>query len=130
MFEVFFIPQLTKLLCTLMPHSMHPTNKLSNFLRLRVTCRSAVRPVSSQLGFRIVLLLRHVDEKVRQTAQRLKDSGILFQLLLCGGNPRRNRFFVMDPFTGIPLGMTPTYWQERQRQKLITGWTREGKLQL
>jgi hypothetical protein len=58
------------------------------------------------------------------------DSGILFQMFFCGGKPRSHGFLSVDENTGIPKGMSQRYWDERQRQKLITGWSREGKLHL
>ena len=94
---------------------------------MRIVCRSAVRAISAQIAHRVVLLLHHARQEVRAAALTIKDSGILFQLLLCGGKTKR-MFLVIDRRTGIPLGMTQGYWDERRSQKLFTGWTREGKL--
>ena len=121
---------LTSLLCKYMPHSVHPTCKLLNFLRMRVTCRSVVQAVTSQLPRRIVVLLRHALREVRDANETIRDSGFMWQLLFCGGKRKRDRLprplngLVIDPDTGIPKGMTIRYWDERQRKKLITGWVR------
>ena len=76
---------------------------------------------------RVVCLLDHARQEVRDAALTIKDSGILFQLLMSRSKTKR-MLLVIDPRTGIPLGMTQRYWDERQRQKLFTGWTCEGKL--
>ena len=117
---------LTSLLCNYMPHSVHPTCKLLNFLRLRVACRSVVRTVTYQIPRRICSLLTHAVERVGVANVIIKDSGFMYQLLFCGGRPMRNVFLLMAPGTGIPRGMTRRYWDERQRKKLITGWVRDS----
>ena len=123
---------LLKHLCEYMPHSVHPTCKLLNFLRMRVTCRSVVQAVTSQLPRRIVVLLRHALREVRDANETIRDSGFMWQLLFCGGKRQRDRLprplngLVIDPDTGIPKGMTIRYWDERQRKKLITGWVRDS----
>ena len=76
---------------------------------------------------RVVCLLHHARQEVRDAALTIKDSGILFQLLLCRGKTKTKRLWI-DPRTGIPLGMTQRYWDERQSQMLFTGWTCEGEL--
>ena len=123
-------PGLVAVMCRHIPHSMHPTCKLLNFLRMRVVCRSAVRPISAQIAYRVVLLLHHARQEIRDAALTIKDSGILFQLLFCGGRTKSNLSLVIDPRTGIPKGMTQEYWDERQGKKLFSGWTLEGKLEM
>jgi hypothetical protein len=76
---------------------------------------------------RVVCLLHHARQEVRDAALTIKDSGILFQLLICRGKTKK-MFLVIDPRTCIALGMTQSYWDERQRQELFTGWTCEGAL--
>ena len=117
---------LTSFLCPYMPHSVHPTCKLLNFLRLRVACRSVVPTVTFHIPLRIAALLSHAVERVRVANVIIKDSGFMYQLLFCGGRPMRNVFLLMAR-TGIPLGMTQRYWDERQRKKLITGWKRDSE---
>ena len=117
---------LTKLLCKYMPHSVHPTCKLLNFLRMRVTCRSVVQAVTGQIPRRIRLLLTHAVEGVRDANVTIKDSGFMCQLLFCGGRPKLDMFLRMDPDIGIPKGMTQKYWDERQSKKLIIGWVRDS----
>ena len=133
--------ELTQTLCKYMPHSLHPTCKLLNFLRLRVTCRSVVNAVTRQLPERIHFLWQHhALRKVRYANGIILASGFLSQLLFCGGNripshrsvhPQGIRVIdfsglAIDPDTGIPKGMTQSYWDERQRKKLITGWARDS----
>ena len=129
---------LTSLLCKYMPHSVHPTCKLLNFLRLRVTCRSVVRAVTIHIPRRMCSLFRHAVERVRVANVKIKDSGFLYQLLFFCGNriprsvflgdrlPRPLNGLAIDPDTGIPKGMTQSYWDERQSKKLITGWVRDS----
>ena len=123
-------PLLMQILCDCIPHSMHPRSKLSCFLRLRATCRATIQAVSSPLRTRVRLLLRHPVQEVRDAATRITDSGFLFQLLLCGGRPAREIFLMMDSTTGIPLDMTQTYWDKRQRLRLETGWKIDSQLVL
>ena len=120
--DMFFLQDQLKILCAALSHSMHSKNKLNNFLCLRVTCRDAVNPVYYQIPRRIVLLLGHPRQEVRDSARHIKDSGFLLQLLLCGGQPACNGFLRMVSCTGIPLGTTTAYWESRQRHKLKTGW--------
>ena len=117
---------LTSFLCPYMPHSVHPTCKLLNFLRLRVACRSAVRTVTGQIPRRMCSLFMHDVERVRVANVKIKDSGLFYQLLFFGGRAMRNVFLLMAR-TGIPLGMTQRYWDERQRKKMITGWKRDSE---
>ena len=131
--------ELTQTLCKYMPHSLHPTCKLLNFLRLRVTCRSVVNAITRQLPERIHFLWQHhALRKVRDANGIIMASGFVWQLLFCGGNriprsgylgdrlPRPLNGLAIDPDTGIPKGMTQSYWDERQRKKLITGWVRDS----
>ena len=118
---------LTSFFCQYIPHSVHPTCKLLNFLRLRVSCRSVVRSVTMQIPRRMWSLIRHALERVRVANVKIKDSGFFYQLLFCGGRRMRNVFLLMVRTEGIPLGMTERYWDERQRKKLITGWKRDSE---
>ena len=129
---------LTSILCKYVPHSVHPTCKLLNFLRLRVACRSVVRTVTIHIPRRMCSLFRHAVERVRVANVKIKDSGFLYQLLFFCGNriprsvflgdrlPRPLNGLAIDPDTGIPKGMTQSYWDERQSKKLITGWVRDS----
>ena len=127
---VFRGGEIVSLLCKSLPHSMHERYKLKNFLRLRTVSRTMVVAVTAQMGHRIAQLLRHRYAPVQEVSRKMKDSGILYQMLFCGGNPRSQGFLSMDENTGIPKGMSQRYWDERQRRNLITGWNREGKLEL
>ena len=71
-------------------------------------------------------LFTHAVERVRVANVKIKDSGFVYQLLFCGGKRMRKVFLLMAR-TGIPLGMTQRYWDERQRKKLITGWKRDSE---
>ena len=122
--EIFPIPHI---LCKYLPHSMHPKCKVLLYLNLRVVCRAAIIPISSQIPSRCSLLFHHARTAVCEAAQKIRRSGILEQLLMPG---KRQRCLVLNQKTGIPRGMTQEYWENRQRQKLITGWTDEGKLEL
>ena len=117
------------LVCEYLPDSMS-NNKMFTFLRLRAASYPTLRPISARMGYRIALLTNHRLAEVRRAAQKLHDSSIMSQLLFCGGNPRRTGYLIMDPQTGIPKGMARQYWEQRRRQKMISGWSAEGKLEL
>ena len=117
---------LAQLLCEYLPNSVHPKFKLLNFLRLRVTCRSAVQVVVGPMTNRIEILRHHAVGEVRNANKIIQDSGFMFQMLFCGGRPKAAMFLRMDPDIGIPKGMTQKYWDERQSKKLITGWVRDS----
>ena len=135
--------ELTQTLCKYMPHSMHSTCKLLNFLRLRVTCRSVVNAVTLWLPERIHFLRQHhALRKVRDANGIIMASGFVWQLLFCGGSriPSYRSFhpqgirvidfsgLAIDPDRGIPMGMTQRYWDERKRKKLLTGWVRDSDI--
>ena len=117
-----------ELVCEYLPHSMS-NNKMSTCLRLRAASYATLRPISARMGFRIVLLKKHRLAEVRRAAQKLMGSGIMFQLLYCGGKPRPG-LLIMDPQTGIPKGMAGQYLEQRQRQTMISGGSADGTLQL
>ena len=115
-------------LCEYLPHSMHATCKISNFLKTRIVCRSAILPISRQIGHRTKnYLLGHAHPPVRDWARKIKDSGILHQWYLPG--LRRLRCLVVVERANIPWGMSQEYWDNRQRQNIRTGWI-NGKLEL
>ena len=128
-FVMVFHSSVARLVCEFLPHSMDK-NRLSTFLRLRVACRSIVKPVIKEMFDRIILLRTHRLLEVRRTVVKLMQSGIMFQLLHNGGNPRAARSLKMDSSTGIPRGMTKSYWEEGQRENKVTGWSAKGKLWL
>ena len=119
-----------RLLCEYLPHSMHPTCKLLNFLKLRITCRAAVAQISKLIGWRVVDLLRHAIPAVREAALKIRHSGFLMQLQMPGRKPGQPPRLKINRQTGIPWGMSLHYWDRRQYLKLTTGWTHEGKLEL
>ena len=122
-------PTIALLVCTYLPHSI-TKNKTSTFLRLRAASRSTVVPISWFMLERVRLLQMHCLVEVRAAATKVMESGFMYQLLLCGGMPKGNRLLRMDRRTGIPMGMTWQYWEERQRKKLISGWCLGGKVLL
>ena len=118
-------PIIALLVCTYLPHSI-TKNKTSTFLRLRAASRSTVVPISWFMLERVRLLQMHRRVQVRAAATKVMQSGFMYQLLLCGGQRKGNRLLRMDPHTGIPFGMAWQYWEERQRKKMISGWSRDG----
>ena len=119
-------PPIALLVCTYLPHSI-TKNKTSTFLRLRAASRSTVVPISWFMLERMRLLQMHRLDQVRAAATKVMESGFMYQLLLCGGTPKSCRLLRMDE-RGIPWGITENYWDERQRKKMINGWTRDGKV--
>ena len=119
-------PAIALLVCTYLPHSV-TTNMTSPFLRLRAASRSIVVPISWFMLERVRLLQMHSLVAVRAAATKVMESGFMYQLLLCGGMPKSCRLLRMDE-RGIPWGMTEKYWEERQRKKMISGWSRDGKV--
>ena len=117
-----------ELVCEYLPHSMSK-NKLSTFLRLRAASFSTLRPIAAQMPRRIRLLQKHRLAEVSHAAEKIQDPGFIFQLFHCGGRRRSATFLKMDE-RGIPRGMALRYWDQRQREKKITGWSKEGKLLL
>ena len=120
--DVVLITPILQTMCPCLPHSAHPRCKVLCFLRLRTTCRDFATAVSPEIGVRVSLLLRHRLHDVQYAAVRIRDSGFLQQLLFCGGRPARAELLRVDSVSGIPLGMTQAYWDERQSRKAITGW--------
>ena len=120
--DVVLITPILQTMCPCLPHSAHPRCKVLCFLRLRTTCRDFATTVSPEIGVRVSLLLRHRVQDVQDAAAHIRDSGLLQQLLFCGGLPARAGFLRFDPVLGIPLGMTQEYFDERQSRKAITGW--------
>ena len=125
--DVLAVSLIADTLCMYLPHSMHPNCKLLNFLNLRMICRAAMIPVSSQIPRRVLLLFHHARPAVRDAARKIQHSGFLLQLYRPG---KRLRCLILNRQTGIPKGMSQEYWDGRQRQKKITCWTDEGRLEL
>ena len=120
--DVVLTTSILQTMCPCLPHSAHPRCKVLCFLRLRTTCCDFATAVSPEIGVRVSLLLRHRLQDVQYAAVRIRDSGFLQQLLLCGGRPARAELLRVDSVSGLPLGMTQAYWDERQSRKAITGW--------
>ena len=125
--ETIEILDVAEEVCKYLPHSAHPTCKLLNFLKTRTTCWSALIPITAMPFDRVAMLCQHAVLAVRQSAWKIRRSGILVQLLIPG---RRLRSLIVDGNTGIPKGMAHEYWDERQVNNVQTGWTYQGKLQL
>ena len=109
------------------PHSVHPTCKLKNFLNLRAVARTASLPMLCQIAQRVVILLRHSSQEVVKAVQKIKESGFLLQCWYPGRPLWKLRIV---PQTGLPKGMTRTYLQKRQSELKYTGWTNDGGLEL
>ena len=119
--DVVLTTSILQTMCPCLPHSAHPRCKVLCFLRLRTTRRDFATAVSPEIGVR-VSLLRHRLHDVQDAAARIRDSGFLQHLLFCGGRRARNKILRVDSVSGLPLGMTQAYWDERQSRKAITGW--------
>ena len=124
---VLGVRPVAQVICLFLPHGMRPTCKLLTFLNLRLTCRAALPPVTGQMAYRVVLLMRHRVSEIVKTAKKVKDSGFLLQCWMPGQPLQR---LAWDRRTGIPKGMSQEWWDANQQLKRLVGWTVEGKLEL
>ncbi len=121
--DIANVRTVARVLCSYLPHGMHPTCKLLTFLRLRAASKACIQSVTSQLGWRVAILLEHHDKSIREHAKKVKDSGFILQCRrFCGHYKDSHNGLLRMGSVGIPEGMTQAYWDDAVKELRKLGW--------